>query len=503
MSEQEFELYLKLLAKCLRLTSGQREEIADELRDHLEERLEELAKAGLPRDKAVVQALDEFGDAAVLAAHFTTIARLKRRRFLMRLSLGSVGVLTAGLLIAFAFWPENRAVRGPDQVVAQEKPKAAVSEPSKRPTTGPTAQRNTANGPMSDNEQVLQLKQECKTLQSRIDRFQEINRGLKDRVDHPEKEITSLREQVKTLQAELDRLSAEAKARPLSSDVFQGSKVEARIAEALIQPVDFEMQPESLQHAIEFIAARYQIPIVIDRKALQDANVDLEKTNVALLATGIPMRDMLDLLLDQANLPLAYEVRHGVLTVSTIDKIQQHWEIVVYDCRDLVDVGAPDRSAAVAQAQAANGGMFQFGPETMMKPSGAKGTPSASGPPSAASMKPSPKGADVNTSESQRQTNPLIRTLTAATGPEAWSDESQATISEFGGLLVVRQNPLIHQQIRRALADIRQMRSHGAYAALANPSNAESTHSGERPQKGVPTPERTKVPAPSPVPQTR
>jgi hypothetical protein len=41
MSEQEFDLYLKLLAKCLRLTSGQREQIADELRDHLEERLED------------------------------------------------------------------------------------------------------------------------------------------------------------------------------------------------------------------------------------------------------------------------------------------------------------------------------------------------------------------------------------------------------------------------------------------------------------------------------
>src|SRR5579859_2984330 len=121
MSEQEFELYLKLLSRCLNLTPGQREQIADELRDHLEQRLEELAQAGVPRDKAVVQALDEFGDAAVLAGNFASVARLKRRRFLMRLSLGSVGVLTAVLLIAFAFWPENRAARGPERVVAQEK----------------------------------------------------------------------------------------------------------------------------------------------------------------------------------------------------------------------------------------------------------------------------------------------------------------------------------------------------------------------------------------------
>jgi RND family efflux transporter MFP subunit len=128
MSEQEFELYLKLLSRCLNLTPGQREQIADELRDHLEERLEELAQAGVPREKAVVQALDEFGDAAVLAGNFASIARLRRRRFLMRLSLGSVVALTAGLLIAYAFWPENRAVRGPQRVVAQDKDKAGLAQ---------------------------------------------------------------------------------------------------------------------------------------------------------------------------------------------------------------------------------------------------------------------------------------------------------------------------------------------------------------------------------------
>ncbi len=128
MSEQEFELYLKLLSRCLQLTPGQRDQIADELRDHLEQRLAELEQAGVARDKAVVQALDEFGDAAVLAANFAAIARLKRRRFLMRLSLGSVGALTAALLIAYAFWPENRAVRGPERVVAQDNPAPAVPE---------------------------------------------------------------------------------------------------------------------------------------------------------------------------------------------------------------------------------------------------------------------------------------------------------------------------------------------------------------------------------------
>ena len=70
MSEHEFELYLRLLGKFLRLTPGQQADVADELRDHLEARLEELSRGGLSRDDAIRLALDEFGDAAHLADHF-------------------------------------------------------------------------------------------------------------------------------------------------------------------------------------------------------------------------------------------------------------------------------------------------------------------------------------------------------------------------------------------------------------------------------------------------
>jgi membrane fusion protein, multidrug efflux system len=119
MSEQEFELYLKLLSRCLGLTAAQRGQIADELRDHLQERLEELARAGVPRDQAVIQALDEFGDASVLAAHFTTIARLRKRRLVMRLSLGSMAALAVALFMALALWPDNSPVQGPARVVGE------------------------------------------------------------------------------------------------------------------------------------------------------------------------------------------------------------------------------------------------------------------------------------------------------------------------------------------------------------------------------------------------
>jgi hypothetical protein len=107
MPEQDFELYLSLLSRFLRLNPAQRDEIADELRDHLEQRLEELAARGVPRDKAIRQALDEFGNAAELAEHFTRAAHIRRRRLIMRCTFGTVGALAASLLVAMAFWPQN------------------------------------------------------------------------------------------------------------------------------------------------------------------------------------------------------------------------------------------------------------------------------------------------------------------------------------------------------------------------------------------------------------
>ncbi|HEV8066843.1 MAG TPA: permease prefix domain 1-containing protein [Planctomycetaceae bacterium] len=411
MSEQEFDLYLKLLARCLRLTSGQREQIADELRDHLEERLEELARAGVPREKAVVQALDEFGDAAVLAAHFTTIARLKRRRFLMRLSLGSVGALTAGLLIAFAFWPDNRAVRGPERIVAQEKPKAEMPKGEKPKAEKPKAEKRPRHG-----SGVTQRPSGSQNVALPAAAVPVLPSGL----DHP-----------------------------LSSDVVQRSKVETRIVEALSQQVGFFIEPQSLKDALDFIAARYQIPIMIDVKAIEDANVDMS-AEVRGNAPGIALCDLLDLLLGQLSAPLGYHIQHGVLMISTIDKINDHLETIVYDCRDLVSVASLEAPLAADQRQVDLGSQ---GPVT-------------------ASIGPAQNASSKKASDQVARRPPFIQMVISATGTDVW-DEG-ASISELGGLLIVRQNPRVQERIKRLLASIRLMRKEGAFASLQDHSDLEA-----------------------------
>ena len=119
MSDREFNNYLTLLAGLLRLGDKQRKEIAEELRAHLEDRLEELVAQGVPRNEAVQRALSEFGDAAGLAAQFATISRGRKRRWLMRvttISVAAMVLIAAGIV---TFWPGRNAGPGPAAAVAQ------------------------------------------------------------------------------------------------------------------------------------------------------------------------------------------------------------------------------------------------------------------------------------------------------------------------------------------------------------------------------------------------
>ncbi|MBA3313778.1 MAG: PDZ domain-containing protein [Planctomycetaceae bacterium] len=128
MSQAEFDSYLSLLAKFLRLRSRQRAELADELRDHLDSRLDELLAQGKSREQAIKIALEEFGDAAVLAEDFSRLASRRKRRFVMRCTAASAAVVAAVVLLSVALAPPGPNGPGPQQVVAQLKPEATEAD---------------------------------------------------------------------------------------------------------------------------------------------------------------------------------------------------------------------------------------------------------------------------------------------------------------------------------------------------------------------------------------
>ena len=84
MSNEEFENYLTLVSRLLRLDRRQREMIRHEMRDHMESRVEEMVKSGVERNDAIRCALEEFGDAAGLANQFQMISNFSQRRWMMR-----------------------------------------------------------------------------------------------------------------------------------------------------------------------------------------------------------------------------------------------------------------------------------------------------------------------------------------------------------------------------------------------------------------------------------
>jgi len=80
--DPQFDRYMTLLGRFLRLSGRQRDDIRRELEAHLEEALEDAAARGLPREQVLEQVLEDFGDAAELAARFSIVGR--RKRWIMR-----------------------------------------------------------------------------------------------------------------------------------------------------------------------------------------------------------------------------------------------------------------------------------------------------------------------------------------------------------------------------------------------------------------------------------
>jgi hypothetical protein len=147
MPEREFELYLSVLSRMLRLNEQQKDAISDELRDHMEERFEELVRSGMNRDDAIRQALDEFGDAAGLAVDFTNVSRKRIRRIVMRSTVAVASLVAVCVFFLNDIDPQQPGLPGTGLLVAQntatrddaspDEPKEDSKAASEKPAASP------------------------------------------------------------------------------------------------------------------------------------------------------------------------------------------------------------------------------------------------------------------------------------------------------------------------------------------------------------------------------
>lgn len=409
MSEREFDLYLSLLAKFLKLRPGQRGEIADELRDHLEQRLEELSARGMTRDEAIRAALEEFGDAAELANHFTHISRIRRRRLIMRTTAGTIAALVVVLLLTNAFWPNMPAAPAPARVIAQQQ---------------------------------VESGKEQKAV------------GLPSN-------------------AKLDLRAA----------------VEHKLSGALEKGA-FDNTP--LKDALKFLADAANVDILIDHRGLTNEGVaDDAPVNLSITKTRVTIRTALELILEQHD--LSYRIRDGLIQVTTLTRVQEENEVVVYNVRDLITerttTVADDESENVRKLKAAirkayptsgsavrilevgnavllqgvlantdqEGGILQMAEQLFPKVinnirvqrnSGGFGGGSAVGGDGL--------GGSADVYFSYSNVDSLLDVITTAVEPDSWDTVGGAgTICEYDGLLVVRNTQAVQEKVRQLLDQLR------------------------------------------------
>jgi hypothetical protein len=120
MTPEEFQNYLGLLSRLLRLRATERESIEEELRSHLEERLAALTAEGIEPARAISMALAEFGDAAALAAEFTAVSRYYKKRWIMRLTVGSIAASIVMAAVLVSYWPGAPALLTQNEAQAQQ-----------------------------------------------------------------------------------------------------------------------------------------------------------------------------------------------------------------------------------------------------------------------------------------------------------------------------------------------------------------------------------------------
>ncbi len=105
LTHQEFENWLTLVKDQLQLGEARSRELCEELQDHFELAVAELVESGVDEPSAVVLAIEEFGDADVVATNLRNVLNQNRKRWMMntgKMTFAAVGVVC---LVAMFLWP--------------------------------------------------------------------------------------------------------------------------------------------------------------------------------------------------------------------------------------------------------------------------------------------------------------------------------------------------------------------------------------------------------------
>lgn len=184
----------------------------------------------------------------------------------------------------------------------------------------------------------------------------------------------------------------------------------SKIEQALQQQAKLDFVDTPLRDVVTFLQEVHGIPIVLNRQALEEANIPVD-TPVTKNIRGIRLETTLTLLLRE--LGLVFDATDEFLEITTPKDLATHPQVRVYDCRDLLGMNKVELPA---------------------------GNPS------------SYVSGDVpSDAESLKQT--ITRTIDAS----SWNTANGGgTIENFKGLLIVSHNGQTQRQIERLLNTLRE-----------------------------------------------
>ncbi|HEV3255474.1 MAG TPA: hypothetical protein VG013_01215 [Gemmataceae bacterium] len=111
---------------------------------------------------------------------------------------------------------------------------------------------------------------------------------------------------------------------------------ERAILDALNRPVTVRFQDSKFQDVIEYLSTLTNQPILLDKQALKDADIDYD-TPVSLNVKGLPLRTVLRHIL--GSFGLTYVVKDEVIEVVSIERAKKLMSTRVYSIADLAQTG--------------------------------------------------------------------------------------------------------------------------------------------------------------------
>ncbi len=320
MSSEQFQDYLGLLSRLLRLKAAQREAIEAELRTHLEERFAALTSEGIGPQRAISMALAEFGDAAALAAQFSAVAKLRKRRWMMRFSIGSIAVSLLAVALVTALWPDGSGELIPAAAHAQQDP-PPPQPPQPQPPLEAKADRPDPNA------------ETLKKLESLVPcEFHEM----------PLENVLDFLSDFAEVQTYIDARSLE--------DVGIGSDVPVTIK---LKDVPLEMALRLIlgQHNLAYTLDNGVVIITTEEEANSEASLDIRVYRVSDLVDSPPaLTDLMDLITSTvepntwADAGCSGVIRpyRGALVITQSFRVHQKVEKLLSDLREAIPVRAAD-----------------------------------------------------------------------------------------------------------------------------------------------------------------